>query len=249
MSLKRDRINSRARQLAGEFAARVTNIPYERKGVLFSEMLFAYAILDELEPARIVESGRARGQSTHLLAACFPTKSIVSVEFDSASPDVTVASERLRPFANVELLFGDATTLLPEMVKRGDAVFIDGPKGSRGLRLALRLLATQLPVAVFLHDCAQRSAEREFLDRYMADSLFSDDSEFVESFAYLDQGCLAVDPGVARTDPAPGLSYGPTLGCLVSGVSVNYEALLVRLAVSGFYRRLRKSASKRWADA
>jgi hypothetical protein len=234
----------RAQPLAGEFARLTANIPYERKGILFSEMLFAYAILNELRPKRILESGRARGQSTHLVAACFPATPIISIEFDANSPDVAVAAARLRGYSNVELLFGDATSSLPKILRSGDAVMIDGPKGFRALRSGLRLLSTGLPVALFLHDCARGSVEREFLTRSLANTLYSDEREFVRRCAYLDQTCADVDPAVLRPDTRAATSYGPTFACAFPARGVNYSALLVSVAVSAFLHRMARATAK-----
>ncbi len=239
---------ARAARIAGDFEQRVSAISYEAKGILFSEMLFASAILDDLKPRRIIESGRARGQSTHLLASCFPDLPIVSIEYDASSPDVGIAAARLAPFANVELLFGDATRMLPQMLRPGDAVFIDGPKGARALRLALRLLATGMPVAVFVHDCPLGSFERDFLAARFGRALFGDDDEFVRSFRHLDRRCMEVDPAVLRPSAPPGTSYGPTFACLFPSADVRYAMLRMQLVIDGNLRRWRSSARKRWAD-
>ena len=69
---------------------------HEKKGIRRSELFFFYALVAGLNPVRIIESGRARAQSTLVLARLFPRASIVSLESDPASPDVTVAAERLR---------------------------------------------------------------------------------------------------------------------------------------------------------
>ena len=77
------------------------------------------------KPARIIESGRARGQSTHVLALMFPESEIASIEFDEKSPDCLVAAARLASFKNVQLLFGDSTKLIPSMLIENDVVLID----------------------------------------------------------------------------------------------------------------------------
>jgi len=75
----------------------------------------------------------------------FPSLPIISIEYDARSPDVPTAAARLAGFSNLDLRFGDATRLLPGLVQPGDIVLIDGPKGFRGLRLALSLLASGKP--------------------------------------------------------------------------------------------------------
>lgn len=230
-----------------EFERLASGIPYERKGVLYSEMLFVFAILRRLKPKRILESGRARGQSTHLLAACFPETPILSIEFDAHSPDVAVAAERLRPFANVELLFGDATAMLPQMLGPGDAMMIDGPKGFRGLRLALKSLSLgdRAPIATFIHDSGHGSVERAFLSQALFKTLYSDEALFVRQFAYLDKACEALDPGLLHPNAPSGTSYGPTFACVPRDGNVNYASLRLRLAMRGFVHRVKRAVGKR----
>src|SRR3989344_8335443 len=117
-----------SRILTPSFREISSNIPYETKGVLYSEILFMLALLKDVSVSRIVESGRARGQSTLLLAKVFPHAQIISLEYNQNSPDVPVANKRLQGLENVSLLFGDSCKLFPEMVQAGDAVIIDGPK-------------------------------------------------------------------------------------------------------------------------
>ena len=138
MSIDPGSINIAAADMLSAFQRRVASIPYERKGILYSEMFFLYLCAQAAKPNRIVESGRARGQSSLLLSTIFSDLPIVSIESDPHSPDVPVAQERLRGRSNVSLRSGDTTRILPAEVRQGNAVLIDGPKGFRGLRLALR---------------------------------------------------------------------------------------------------------------
>lgn len=241
-------IDSAASRLA-EFEAQTRGVPYERKGVLFSEMLFFVAATAPLRPARIVESGRARGQSTEILARCFPNTEIVSIEFDPNSPDVPVAAERLKPFANVRQLFGDAMVLAQDWVRPGDVVLIDGPKGFRSLRLALTLLRDRRPAAVFLHDVGVSTDERAFLDAHVPHAIYSDAPAFVDRFAVLDRGrSELIDKAVADvvTDKdGTRRGYGYTLGCIAFDAKTPYTRILLQLALAGFVQRMRGSMAKR----
>jgi len=226
-----------ARQLR-DFQARIAGIPYERKGVLFSEMFFLYLCAQRVAPRRVLESGRARGQSTLLLSVLFPDIPIVSLEHDPGSPDVAVANERLRGRERVDLRFGDATRILPAEVREGDVVLIDGPKGFRGLRLALRLLAPGRPALVFVHDCGVGIAERSFLDRHVPGAIYSDSIEFARIARVLDATCWAGMPAnrCFEGDRAP-LAYGYGLACLPRNPAVPYRWLLVRAGIDGFLHR------------
>jgi len=156
------------------------------------------------KPNRVIESGRARGQSTLLLSTLllstiFSDLPIVSIESDRHSPDVQVAQERLRGRSNVSLRFGDAIRILPAEVRQGDAVLIDGLTAFRGLRLALRLLATRKLKLVFVHDCAFGSEERGFLDAHLRGALYSDSIEFARIARVLDARCSAEIPRIAAS--------------------------------------------------
>ena len=69
----------------------------ERKGICPSEMFFFYHLAAPLAPRLILESGRARAESTLTLARCFPEARIVSVELMRDHPDVPLAEAQLRP--------------------------------------------------------------------------------------------------------------------------------------------------------
>ena len=121
---------------------------------------FSFTYSHPLAPRQILESGRMRGGSTLMLARCFPQARIVSVEFDRDSTHAAIAEEKLKPYANVELLYGDSREILPGRLQTGDAVLIDGPKDFRALKFALRLLRTGKPCSVLIHDFHQGQPAR-----------------------------------------------------------------------------------------
>ncbi len=240
-----------ARQLLPDLQRISRETSYEQKGILFSEMLFLGACLDGQKPTRIIESGRARGQSTHVLALMFPDTEIASIEYDENSPDCPIAAQRLAPFKNVRLLFGDSTKLIPAMLREGDVVLIDGPKHFRAIRLALELMGTGKPAAIFVHDVDRSVPERHYLDQSVPGLAYSDETSFVQEFSSLDDKCWPVG-GAHDTAWEPyqfgteGLkSYGPTMGCMRRGeVRVGLGARL-GLEVAALKHRLGKSVAKR----
>ncbi len=242
---------SAARPLLPDLQRIAAETSYEQKGILFSEMLFLGACLDGRKPGRIIESGRARGQSTHVLALMFPETEIASIEYDDKSPDCPIAAERLAPFKNVKLLFGDSTKLIPEMLREGDVVLIDGPKHFRAIRLALELAATEKAQAIFIHDVDRSVPERHYLDKHVPGVSYSDDESFVQEFRSLDDKCWPVG-GANDTAWEPyqfgvdGLrSYGPTMGCMRRGeVRVGLGARL-GLEAASLKHRLGRSLAKR----
>lgn len=195
------------------YAARVRGLPYERKGILYSEVFFLWLCARAAAPKRILESGRARGQSTLLLAECFPALPVISLEHDPRSADVPVAAERLRGRANVDLQFGDATTALPRLAQPGDVALIDGPKGWRGIRLALRLLAEGRVGMVFVHDVLPGTPERRFLEKWLPHALYSDHPRFAVVAHPLDAAVADTIPAGQRWRP-DGAGYGYSLACL-----------------------------------
>jgi len=226
-----------ARQLDA-YRERISGVPYERKGILFSEMFFFYLCARAARPARILESGRARAQSTLLLAVSFPDLPIVSLEHDARSPDVPVAAARLQPFRNVELRFGDATRILPAIAQPGDVALIDGPKGFRALRLALRLLAQGRVAMVFLHDVAPGTPERRFLEAWLPSALYSDDPRFAGISHALD--AVADDiPEPRRWRNGSGQGYGYSLACLQHSPQAAYRRAWVAAIAIGLAHRAR----------
>lgn len=225
------------------FQALIAGVPYERKGILFSEMFFFWLCARTIKPRRILESGRARGQSTLILSLCFPDAEILSVEYERNSADVAVAARRLQGRSNVRQLFGDATRLLPQMARPGDAVLIDGPKGYRGLRLALRLLADGNTPLVFMHDTAAGSEERRYLSRHLPEAVYSDLPAFAEVAHHLDQGAWDKLPEANRWTPAgaPAAGYGFSLACLPYRDRRSYRGLLLGAVLAGLRHRLLKT--------
>ena len=203
-----------------DFRKVIDAMPREERGpgIFISEMFFFYCVVRPINPPRILESGRDLGGSTLLLANCFPDARIASVEFEAASPRAQTALQRLKPHPNVECLFGDSRELLPKLIQPGDPVLIDGPKEFRALKLALRLLRTHKPSAVFMHDFGAGTPWRQFLDRHWPGVFFSDHPEFLRRFGSLD------DIGAA---PRP-----TTFACLPAILPASYYTLLTKIVLA-----------------
>src|SRR5437016_10545059 len=131
--LSKAALADRADALLPEYRKIIASIPPEAGfgGIWESEMFLFYAAIKPFAPKQILESGRARGKSTLILARCFPETRIVSIEYDRQSENAAAAEKRLDPCLNVELLYGDSREILPARLQNGDAVLIDGPKGFR----------------------------------------------------------------------------------------------------------------------
>src|SRR5438309_4836511 len=219
--LTKTAVAERADALLAKYREMIGSIPPEAGfgGIWESEMFLFYAAVNPYAPKQILESGRARGKSTLILARCFPNARIVSVEFDRQSENAAAAEAKLKPYSNVELLYGDSREILPERLQDGDAVLIDGPKDFRALKLALELLRTGKPCAVFVHDFPPSSPQRKFVERNWPNAFFGDDPLF-QRFQSLDN---ERDPR-----PNPQRRYG-IFACLPRPVSLSYWQIRIRL--------------------
>ena len=193
-SLTKLAVAERANDLLVEYGQIIANIPPEAGfgGIWESEMFLFYAAMKPFAPKQILESGRARGKSTLILARCFPESRIVSVEYERESENAPAAEAKLKSESNVELLYADSRELMPQRLQSGDAVLIDGPKDFRALKLAVDLLRTEKPCAVFVHDFPPNSPQRKFVERNFSNAFFGDDPLFTR-FQSLD----------AKRDPRP----------------------------------------------
>ena len=80
MTARLARLLSQAEVFLPTYLEQTRGLSHETKGIRRSEMFFLYASVAGLNPGRIIESGRARAQSTLVLARIFPTALIVSLE-------------------------------------------------------------------------------------------------------------------------------------------------------------------------
>lgn len=234
MTLTIEHVTAKADELVDDFVRLVAPVERQTKGVLFSEMLFLSAVVAVLRdageaPGQLLESGRARAQSTLIASLCLPDLPIVSVERNPDHEDAAVAERRLRGRDNVECLFGDSRVILPQRTQPGDVVLIDGPKDFRALKLANRLLRDQRPAAVLIHDCVAGFPVRRFLDRHAPWSFAADAPPFVERFGRLD-----------RDENIP-----PSLLCLPAKPGFPSPAFHLRVAAARSVDNLRRSFRKR----
>ena len=202
-----------------------------------------FALFAADPPRSVLESGRGRGYSTEILARCFPAASIISIESERNSVDVEIAAKRLEAIKNIDCKFGDARVELPRLIERGDVVLIDGPKDFRALKLALRLLRTGKPRAVFLHDLRRGIPVRGFLEKRVPSAFFSDVTEFLSRYGFV--GTREPRPlkgGVLPANVVDRVREG-AMGC-IPGESRNYGRLLVEATLLQWKERLRDTARK-----
>jgi hypothetical protein len=252
MDLTIEAVRNRATERIEAFRELTDEIPYESKGILFQEAFFVYACLANATPRRLLESGRARGQSTMVFCRSFPDSTVVSIEFDRNSPDVPVAEERLAGEKNVELHYGDAREVIPGMLQEGDVVVIDGPKEHRALALAYQILGTGRCPAVFIHDCYKGSPIRKLIDTAYPSAVFSDDPAFVAAHKALDEKRIVSVSETGDNEWRPynftghsQISWGPTFACLPHVPGFAYGVAKVRVELAAILYRLLRSIAKR----
>src|SRR6202035_4965984 len=117
--LTKSAVAERADALLPEYREIIESIPPEAGfgGIWESEMFLFYAAVKPFAPNQILESGRARGKSTLILARCFPDAHIVSVEYDRQSENAPAAEAKLKSCSNIELLYGDSREILPQRLQ------------------------------------------------------------------------------------------------------------------------------------
>lgn len=216
-----------------DFQRAISDSGFEAKGIFNSEMLMFVSVARELGVGRIIESGRARGQSTLVLCRCFREPvAIASVELRRYTRDSLIAMKRLRGCRNISLHFGDAGRVVPGLVSETCCVLIDGPKGDGALALAADVLRRPEVAAVFVHDVHKDSPHRKVMEEIFRYTAFSDDPAFVQRFQHLDEACWreqAIErPGWEpyRRGSLRMQSYSATLGVAFNGDSAIDEAAL-----------------------
>lgn len=200
--------------------------PYESRGILHSEMALIIHTCRKLGVEVFIESGRARGQSTYMLAKYLPEVEIHSVEGRPDHPDEAFARERLKDFKNLRLYQGDGAWFLPHMgqivAPRKTAVLCDGPKGAGAVRIVGHCFETYPHVVVgFVHDMRRLdhggpSPHRAAAVKRFPDARFSDDPKLVAETRWMDAKVVEAGGPCGLRHEAEFGSYGPTVGVFVN---------------------------------
>jgi len=197
--------------------------PYEARGILHSEMALIIHTCRRMGVQVVIESGRARGQSTYMLAKYLPAVAIHSVELRD-HPDEAIARERLGGFGNVVLHSGDGNRVIPVLANRPGiavAVLLDGPKGAAAVSILQRCFEFPHVLVGFIHD--MRRLDHGGPSPHRADAMarlpkhaFSDDPRLVQASSWMDAGILEAGGPCGPKHEAEFGSYGPTLGVFLN---------------------------------
>ena len=196
--------------------------PYERRGILHSEMALIIETCQRLGVKAVVESGRARGQSAYMLAKYMPDVAVHSVELRD-HPDEAFARERLAGFANVNLYCGDGNTLVPMIARQQmvcTAILCDGPKGAAAVDIIARCFELPHVAVGFVHDMRKLdhggpSPHRAYALERFPDAKFSDDPK-LDRLSWLDANVVAAGGPCGPAHVAEFGSYGPTVGVFLN---------------------------------
>lgn len=196
---------------------------FEDRGIPNSEMLAVCSIAEELGAEVFIESGRWKGQSTEILAQYFTGKQCIveSVELYRDANAVHV-EEKMKGYNNLVLHYGDANQVLPAIVRKHRSkkivILLDGPKGREALDVfQFCLTQSENIVAGFFHDMRRSSPgmitySRDEMEHVFPHSFYTDDTQYVEEFSILDQGCVDLLWAPYKIDGKKIGSYGPTIG-------------------------------------
>jgi hypothetical protein len=207
-----------------DFLAELAIEPYEHRGIPHSEMALIIETCRRMGVQVVIESGRARGQSTYMLAKYLPGVHIASVEMRN-HPDETFAKERLANFDNVVLYTGDGNKMVPmlaEAWRRSKvAILCDGPKGKAAVDIIAQCFAFPHVLVGFVHDMRALdhggpSPHRAYAIERFPDVKFSDEPALVARTAWLDANVVAANGPVGPAHEAEFGSYGPTVGIFVN---------------------------------
>ena len=198
--------------------------PYEARGIPHSEMALIIDTCRRLDVEVFIESGRARGQSTYMLAKYLPDVAVVSIDARPSHPDEAFAVERLKGFGNVTLMHGDGSIVLPALAKQSvlgrTAVLCDGPKGLFAVGVIEKCLRHPHVVAGFIHDMrpvdhGTPSPYRAAAQTVFPGAYFSDDPKYIAATSWMDANVVAANGPVGPKQQAEFGSYGPTVGVFV----------------------------------
>ena len=199
--------------------------PYEHRGILHSEMALIIHACRRLGVEVFIESGRARGQSTTMLARYLPDAEIHSVEMRD-DPDAQYGRTRCAKLANVVLHQGNGTFEVPRLAKlvapKRTAILCDGPKGAAAVRIIGHCFDVFPHVVVgFVHDMRKLdhggpSPHRAAAIARFPDARFSDDEALVLGSAWMDANVVAAGGPCGPQHEAEFGSYGPTVGVFVN---------------------------------
>lgn len=194
--------------------------PYAPRGILNSEMALILYTVHKLGVEVFIESGRAQGQSTYILAKYLPDVAVHSVELRQ-TPDEEIARLRLNGFANVTLHIGDGAQVIRELVLANAgkriAILCDGPKGEKAVSIVEQCFRHPSVKVGFIHDMRRLdhggpSPHRACAVERLPHHKFSDEPALIAGTSWMDAEVVKAGGPCGPQHEAEFGSYGPTVG-------------------------------------
>ncbi len=180
------------------------SVPYQARGIWYTEAFLFCSICDILGVEAIIESGMAYGCSTEIFANYFDFN-IMVVDNDQYGV-FNKTSERLEKYKNLHIFNGDSYELVPAGIEKNIdtklGIFIDGPKGSGARKLRDDILKFNNISCFGFHDYSgqNRNSIGEFDNSFITHEL-----QFIDNFRYLDEKVIETEPGQAQHKNGPGV--------------------------------------------
>ena len=194
--------------------------PYEHRGINHSEMALIIETCLDLDIRVIIESGRARAQSTCMMAKYLPHVEIHSIELRDDA-DAQFGRARAAVWPNVRMHDGDACTVIPALIKASKpyatAVLCDGPKGAAAVDLVRQCFTYPHVKVGFIHDMrrldhGKPSPFRAAAIAAFSSHRFSDEPELIEKYGWLDGKIIEAGGPAGPAHEQEFGSPGPTIG-------------------------------------
>lgn len=198
--------------------------PYALRGILNSEMALILHTIRRCGVQIVIETGRAQGQSTYILAKYLPDVEIDSIELRE-TPDEEIARERLQGFQNVVLWLGNGIEGVRELVAMHSdkriAILCDGPKGEAAVNILQESFHNPNVVVGFIHDMRRLdhggpSPHRAVAIERLPNHRFSDDPALVAGSSWMDAEVVKAGGPCGPQHEAEFGSYGPTIGVFLN---------------------------------
>lgn len=176
----------------------IENEQYLERGIFNSELFLALCLIIESKCEIVIDSGRANGFSTEILAKYLSPLGVkvISIEFEKNKTSEQVVS-RLSRYKNLNCIYGNSIRVIPRIIKGNSdkriAVMLDGPKGIQAVKLMKRLIKKFENLELgFIHDMrrlewGKPSQHRFFMENQFDQVFFSDDLDVVAEVSFMDK--------------------------------------------------------------
>lgn len=205
----------------------IASEPYEHRGINHSEMALIIQTCVDLGIEVFIETGRARAQSTVMLAKYLPHVEIHSVELRNDA-DAQFGQERAGWWPNVTMYEGDGRYWLPDLVSKASprktAILCDGPKGFHAVELIDQCFQRPHVKVGFAHDMRRLdhgapSPFRAAAIKRFPNYRFSDEQELLDRYGWLDDKIREAGGPAGPAHEKEFGSPGPTVGVFYPSLS------------------------------